>query len=233
MGLIHESLKSMTGLQRESRRHAGPTPMIENFPLRPNVIVGLGNEIAGDDGVGIGVARKLGEILQDWPEVEIVPLPWAGFSLLDVLVGRRRAAIVDCLCTGLHPPGTIVRLNEKDFRGSVRLNSFHDINFATVLELGKKMGWQMPVQIAIWGVEGEEMDRFKEELSPAVLRAVDQVINEILGFFNLKFILYKNKKFDQRITDKLNPLAAYGHRPSSVGDRDFGIADCHINPTIH
>lgn len=188
----------MTGLQRESRHRAEPTPF-ENFLPRPNVIVGLGNEIAGDDGAGIWVARKLGEILQDRPEVEIVPLPWAGFSLLDVLVGRQRAVIIDCLCTGLYPPGTIVRLNEKNFRGSVRLNSFHDINFATLLELGKKMGWQMPVQIAIWGIEGAEMGEFKEELSPAVLRAVDQVVNEILDFFNLKFILYKNKKFDQRI----------------------------------
>ncbi|MDZ7368375.1 MAG: hydrogenase maturation protease [candidate division KSB1 bacterium] len=163
--------------------------MIENFSIRPNVIVGLGNEIAGDDGAGIWVARKLGKILQDRPEVEIVPLPWAGFSLLDVLVGRQRAVIVDCLCTDLHPPGTIVRLNENDFRGSVRLNSFHDINFATVLELGRRMGWQMPEQIVIWGIEGEVMDRFKEELSPAVLRAVDHVVNEILGFLDLEFAL--------------------------------------------
>jgi hydrogenase maturation protease len=208
MGHKYGSVKAMMGLQTESRYRAEPKPF-ENCLPRPNVIIGLGNEIAGDDGAGIWVARKLGEILQDRPEIEVVPLPWAGFSLLDMLVGRQRAAIVDCLCTGLHPPGTIVRLNEKDFRGSVRLNSFHDINFATVLELGRKMGWQMPAQIAIWGIEGDEMDEFKEELSPAVWRAVDQVVKEILRFFNLKSRLYKNKKFDQRITDKPNPLAAF------------------------
>ncbi len=197
MGLMHESLKNMMGLQRESRRRTEPTPMIENFPIRPNVIVGLGNEIAGDDGVGVSVARKLGEILQDRLEVEIVPLPWAGFSLLDVLVGRQRAVIVDCLCTGLHPPGTIVRLNENDFRGSVRLNSFHDINFTTVLELGRHMGWQMPEQIAIWGIEGAEMGEFKEELSPPVYAAVDQVINEVLLFLDLKSNFHKNTEIKQ------------------------------------
>lgn len=197
-GAKHESVKSMMGLQRESVRHAAPKPL-ENCLPRPTVIVGLGNEIAGDDGAGIWVARKLGEILQDRPEIEVVPLPWAGFSLLDVLAGRQRAAMIDCLCSGLYPPGTVVRLDENNFRGSVRLNSFHDINFATVLELGRKMGWQMPEQVAIWGIEGAEMDEFKDELSPAVLRAVDQVVNEILMFFNLKFLLYKNRKFDQRI----------------------------------
>jgi hydrogenase maturation protease len=183
MGLMHESLKNMMGLHGESRRRTEST-LVKNFLPRPNVIVGLGNEIAGDDGAGIWVARKLGKILQDRPEMEVVPLPWAGFALLDMLVGRQRAAIVDCLCTGLYPAGTIVRLNENDFRGSVRLNSFHDINFATVLELGRKMGWQMPEQIAIWGIEGEEMDSFKEELSPAVQAASEQVIMEVDNWIN-------------------------------------------------
>jgi hydrogenase maturation protease len=198
MGLKHENLKSMMGLQRGSRRHAGSTP-VENFLPPPNVVVGLGNEIAGDDGIGIHVARNLSRILQDRPEIEVVPLPWAGFSLLDVLVGRQSAAIIDCLCSGLYPPGTIVRLNEKDFRGSVRLNSFHDINFATMLELGQRMGWEMPEKIAIWGIEGAEMGEFKEELSPPVYAAVDQVVNEVIVFLNLKADFYKNKKNCQRI----------------------------------
>ncbi len=201
MGHQHESLKNMMGLHGEAMHRAELTP-VKNCLPRPNVIVGLGNEIAGDDGAGIWVARKLGEILQDQPEVEILPLPWAGFSLLDVLVGRQSAAIIDCLCSGLHPPGTIVRLNEKSFRGSVRLNSFHDINFATVLELGRKMGWQMPEQIAIWGIEGAEMGEFKEELSPPVYAAVDQVVNEVIVFLNLKTDFYKNKKMP---TDRLRP----------------------------
>jgi hydrogenase maturation protease len=79
-------------------------------------------------------------------------------------------------------------LNETDFRGSVRLNSFHDINFATMLELGRRMGWQMPEKIAIWGIEGAEMGEFKEELSPPVYAAVDQVVNEVIVFLNLKFL---------------------------------------------
>jgi hydrogenase maturation protease len=183
-----------------------PTPSVRRLPHEreldnsrslvappPNVVIGLGNEIAGDDGIGIHVARNLSRILQDRPEVEVVPLPWAGFALLDELVGRQQAAIIDCICTGIHPPGTIVRLDEKDFRGSVRLNSFHDINFSTVLKLGRKMGWQMPEQIAIWGIEGAEMDSFKEELSPLVWAAVNQVINEVLLFFDLNQNLHKTE----------------------------------------
>ncbi len=170
---------SITELPSQSDRCVDSASKCESFPIPPTVIVGLGNEIAGDDGVGIWVAQKLEELLQDHPEVQVVSLPWAGFALLDAMVGRHRAAIVDCLCTELYPPGTIVRLTENDFRGSVRLNSFHDINFVTLLELGRKMGWSLPEKIAIWGIEGAVLNEFKQELSPVVQAASEQVIHEV------------------------------------------------------
>lgn len=152
-------------------------------PSRTDVVVGLGNEIARDDGVGIAAARKLERLLATrGGDVEVVALPWAGFALLDVLAGRRRAALVDCLATGTRPPGTVVRLDEHDFRGSVRLSSFHDINFPTVLALGRRMGWTMPEEIAVWAVEGEVMDEFGEGLTPAVAASLDRVVREVLEF---------------------------------------------------
>ncbi len=151
---------------------------------RVDVVVGLGNEIARDDGVGIAAAKRLERLLAGRDDVEVVALPWAGFALLDVLAGRRRAALVDCLSTGTHPPGTVVRLDEHDFRGSVRLSSFHDINFPTVLALGRRMGWTMPEEIAIWAVEGKVMDEFGEGLSPAVAASLERVVEEVLEFLN-------------------------------------------------
>ena len=94
----------------------------------PLVIVGLGNEIASDDGVGLHAATALASELGDRGDVEVVALPWAGFALLDVLRGRRCAVLIDGLTTGTHAPGSVVRLDESDFGGSVRLNSFHDVD---------------------------------------------------------------------------------------------------------
>ncbi len=150
---------------------------------RPNVVVGLGNEIARDDGIGILAAQRLEPLLIERADVEVVALPWAGFALLDVLAGRRRAALIDCLCSGARPAGTIVRLDEHDFRGSVRLGSFHDINFPTVLALGRRMGWAMPEEIAIWAVEAAVVDEFGEGLTPLVAAAADRVVSEVLEFF--------------------------------------------------
>jgi len=162
-------------------------PLIHGCPDRPDrVVVGLGNEIASDDGVGIRVAQELQRILADRTDVEVLALPWAGLSLLDALARRRQAAIIDCLVTGEHEPGTVVRLDENDFRGSVRLNSFHDIDFATVLALGIRLGWAMPESIGIWGVEGKVVDEFGENLSPPVADALEGVVTEVLRFLDLR-----------------------------------------------
>jgi hydrogenase maturation protease len=146
--------------------------------------VGLGNDIARDDGVGLAVARRLAGALAGRPGVEAIELPWAGLSLLDVLFGRRRAAIVDCLTTGAHPPGTIVRLDERHLGGSARLNSVHDLDLSTALALGRRLGWPMPSEVAIWGVEGGVVDELGEGLSPAVAAAVDRVAAQVLDFLD-------------------------------------------------
>ena len=75
-----------------------------------------------------------------------------------------------------------MRLDEEDFRGSVRLNSFHDIDFPTVLALGRRMGLEMPGEIAIWAVEGKVLDEFGEGLTPDVAAAALRVVEDVLAF---------------------------------------------------
>lgn len=149
----------------------------------PNVAIGLGNDIAADDGAGLAAARLLEAELADQDDIDVVALPWAGFALLDALRGRNRAAIIDCLVSGLRPPGTIVPIGEDDLAGSVRLNSFHDLSYPTALALGREMGWQMPTAIAIWGIEASSADVFSDSLSPPVAAAVQRVVPEVLAFF--------------------------------------------------
>ncbi|MEA3501336.1 MAG: hydrogenase maturation protease [Actinomycetota bacterium] len=159
-------------------------PGADASPPSPLVIVGLGNEIASDDGVGIHAAHALEGEFHDRDDIEVVALPWAGFALLDVLRGRRRAVLIDGLTTGAHRPGTVVRLDEDDMRGSVRLNSFHDINYPTVMALGRSIGWEMPDEVAIWGVEMAVADEFGEILTPEVAGSVQTVVNEVSRFID-------------------------------------------------
>lgn len=153
-------------------------------PPSPLIIVGLGNEIASDDGIGIHAARALEADYQDRDDIDVVALPWAGFALLDVLRGRRCAVLIDGLATGAHPPGTVVRIDEDDLAGSVRLNSFHDISYPTVMALGRSMGWGMPDDVAIWGVEMAIADEFGEVLTPEVADSIQTVVDEVSWFID-------------------------------------------------
>jgi hydrogenase maturation protease len=146
------------------------------------VVIGLGNDIAGDDGVGILAVRRLRERLRDRSGITMVELPWAGLELLPVLRGRRRAVLIDSLQSGLHAPGTVVELSETELAGSVRLNSFHDLNYPTAIALGRALGWSLPDDIRIYAVEGECFDEFKAQLTPAVARGLEQVVDQIASF---------------------------------------------------
>ncbi|MEN8234390.1 MAG: hydrogenase maturation protease [Actinomycetota bacterium] len=164
----------------------------------PVVIIGLGNDIASDDGVGIHAARRLEIEFSDRDDVDVVALPWAGFSLLDVLRCREQAVIIDSLVSGTRPPGSIVRLGMDDLSGSVRLNSFHDINYPTVMDLGRRLGWQMPDDVAIFGVETAVTDEFGEALTPAVAEAVTAVVQEVK-----QFIEAMDTSTDERVAEPL------------------------------
>lgn len=154
--------------------------------VAPSVVIGLGNEIAGDDGAGIEVARILEARFAANDAIGVVALPWAGFALLDTMRGRKRAAIVDCLVTGNYQPGTIVRMDEAHLAGSVRLNSFHDISYPTVMALGRRMGWEMPNTIAIWGIEAASCATFTDELSPAVSASIHIVADQVTEFLKTR-----------------------------------------------
>jgi hydrogenase maturation protease len=156
--------------------HATPPPDTGRGGHADTLVVGLGNEIARDDAVGILAARRLGRLLKRRSDVDVIELPWAGFFLLDALRGYRRAFLIDCLCSGRYSPGSVVRLSERDFAGSVRMNSFHDINYPTAMAFGRSLGWPLPDRVEIYAVEGESFEEFGTRLTPAVSEGLRKVV---------------------------------------------------------
>ncbi len=143
------------------------------------VVVGLGNDIAGDDAVGVLAARRLRRVLSVRTDVEVIELPWAGLALLDVLPGYAWAILLDSLRSGRFRPGTVVRLSERDLAGSVRLNSFHDLSYPTALALGEALGWPLPRRVDILAVEGESFDCFTTSLSPSARDGLEELVRQV------------------------------------------------------
>jgi len=150
------------------------------------IVIGLGNPILGDDGVGWKVAEEISRLVLSKSDSIVVDcLSVGGLSLMEHLVGYNRAILVDTLQTGLHPPGTVIQMQLEDLPDQLagHLVSAHDANLKTALQLGREMGVELPELITIVGIEAQRVYDFTEVLSPDVMAAVPhavQLVSDIL-----------------------------------------------------
>jgi hydrogenase maturation protease len=152
------------------------------------LIIGLGNPILGDDGVGWRAVEafrdKSASLLADQP-VEINFLSVGGLSLMERMVGYEFTILVDAALTGNHPIGFVsfspLELLPKFTQG--HLSSSHDTTLQNALAVGRKLGASLPNEIWVITIEAENTYEFSEKLSPPVERAIPQVaeiINHLL-----------------------------------------------------
>lgn len=147
------------------------------------VIIGMGNPLLSDDGVGIAVAHAVGERLQQLMPLSVIELHTGGIRLMEAMTGFKRAVVVDAMVSGV-PAGTLRRFDPQDFVTTKNTFSSHDTDFVTAYELGVMAGVFLPERISFWGIEAREVDFFGEsftdEVAAAVPGAVDRIVAEIM-----------------------------------------------------
>lgn len=143
------------------------------------IVIGLGNPVRADDGVGLAVARAVRARLQNEP-VEVAELWAGGMRLVESMVGYDRAIVVDALDSGRWPPGSLRRLDLDDLRASRTTACTHDTSLPAALELWRRVGAHLPREISIWGIEVLDVNSFSEELTEPVARAVPGAAAAIL-----------------------------------------------------
>ncbi len=141
--------------------------------LYPAIIIGLGNPILSDDGAGWRVVQLVREALNGAGEERRVVVREAcvgGLSLAEMLVGFRRAILIDAIMTGNDPPGTISLLSLADLPGTLNMASAHDTNMVTALRALRRFGAELPSEdaIAIVAIEAQDVWTFAEQCTPAV-----------------------------------------------------------------
>jgi len=146
------------------------------------LVLGIGNPILGDDGVGVHVAQELAKLIED-DAITVEDASTSGLNLLDIIPGYNKVIIIDAIRTEEGESGEIYRLRPEDFSKSVHLTtSMHDANLPTVIEMGNKLiPEEMPSEIVIFAIEVEEIDKFTEEMTVKVKEAVPKVLNLVLG----------------------------------------------------
>jgi len=144
------------------------------------LVLGMGNTILSDDGVGIKVAHEVANRLNS-PQVTVLETSAVGLSLLDSIVGYDKVIIIDAIQTEKGEAGQIYRMSTADFSLTKHFSSPHQINLATALELGKMLNLAMPEEITVFAVEAKDITSFGEECTPEVEKAIPEVVKMVLA----------------------------------------------------
>ncbi len=140
------------------------------------MILGFGNDILSDDGIGLRLARDASEEL----DVPWVRCSMYGFDILTEIAGYSRVVIIDSLVESEAEPGEIFTFDLDDFSGCRHISSPHTTNFASGIEFGETTGLDLPDEYFIYGVNVCETVEFSEELSPELQEKYPQIKKKII-----------------------------------------------------
>ena len=121
------------------------------------LLIGLGNLILGDEGVGVHAMRRLEAEYAFAPAVELVDGGTSGLDLLPLLRGRQRLLLIDALAADA-PPGTIRVIRNQEIRSALTEKvSLHHLGIADLLALAELVGCAPP-EIVLIGVVPERLE---------------------------------------------------------------------------
>jgi hydrogenase maturation protease len=147
-------------------------------------VIGLGNTILTDDGVGVYAAREVRRLLDERGcahTADVVESEVGGFDLMELMTGWDRVILVDSIQFDGVKAGTLLELDPQDLRTSLRIRSVHDIDLPTVLKLGRHMGLRMPGQVLIYAIQAEDAHTFGEAMTMPVRQAMTKAVEIVLS----------------------------------------------------
>jgi hydrogenase maturation protease len=151
---------------------------ILNAPVR---ILGCGNLLMGNVGVGLRVIEALGKTeLGSLENLDIADAGVCGLDLLNYFDGARKVIIVDAVLAN-SPVGSVHRLEGKDLLKTdepLNLVSVHDLTILDVMKIGEHV--QVLPEIVVIGIEiGTIVTDATLEISPEVLKGLDEAVRLI------------------------------------------------------
>jgi hydrogenase maturation protease len=145
------------------------------------LVLGIGNDILGDDGVGIHVARAVARKISA-KEARVEETGAGGLSLLELIKGHEQLIIADAILTDNTQVGKIHRLTLKDLAKTNNSITPHDAALVTTLEIGHSLfPGEMPREVVVYGVQTSNVEQFSGKMTPAVKAAVPEVVRLILA----------------------------------------------------
>ena len=149
------------------------------------IILGIGNQILGDDGVGIHTVNELKKRIElPKSNIAIEEAVTGGMNLLELILGYDKAIIVDAVKTESEENGEVKRIPLNNFSTMHSCNP-HDVTLMEAIEMAKKMGEdKIPREIVVIGIMMKEIpcefgEKLSDKIAAAVPKAVNMIFNEI------------------------------------------------------
>lgn len=144
----------------------------------PIVVLGLGNPLMADEGIGVHLVERLQQQAERYPAVEFIDAGTGGMSVLHWIEGRRKAVFVDCAFMGAEP-GAIRRFTPDEVRSTKVLahQSLHEADLLRILALAEQLG-QCPEQVVILGIEPETVEP-RQGLSDKLVEKIGEYLAQI------------------------------------------------------
>lgn len=154
-----------------------------NGTVGKRLILGVGNEILMDDGIGPGLVSDLRKQFGDSSSACFENISLGGMEILDYIRDYDEVVIIDAIKTGEgSKPGEVYLLGPDSFRETSHISNIHDVSFVTALRLAEKLDYSLPDYIIIIGVEVVEDMIFGSEYSPQIAEVYPEVYSEIRSF---------------------------------------------------
>ena len=150
------------------------------------VILGIGNLLLSDEGVGVHVVHELMKMKLP-PEVSVIEGGTDGFGLLNIITEADRLIVIDAIKGGAIP-GSIYRFDIKDLKNCPKgfKSSVHQIGILEVLNLSELIG-KTP-ETTVIGIEPKSLEMGMElspEIEAKVPRLIELILQELKGLVAL------------------------------------------------
>jgi len=147
---------------------------------KATVVLGLGNPLMADEGIGVYLIDRLAGVAERHPEVDFIDAGTGGMSVLHLIEGRTKAVFIDCAFMD-EAPGTLRRFRPEEVLSAKVLahQSLHEADFMQILSLAERFG-QCPEQVVIFGIQPAVVE-MRQSLSPLLLDKAEYYLAEILA----------------------------------------------------
>jgi len=146
--------------------------------VKSTVILGIGNLLMGDEGIGIHVVRYLQE-QNLMPDIDIVDGGTGGFHLLEYFQKYDRVILVDATIDG-QPPGTVTLLKPRYSSDYPPTLTAHDIGLKDLLDALYLMEKQP--EIVLFTISIPQLDKVTLELTPEIQACIPVAAQSIADF---------------------------------------------------